>query len=136
VIALALAGAAAAKPGDDHKPPKPPKPTVAVLTTTELGALENRSIKAQIGAKKTNTATASGTLLIDGFPDDFSFKLAAKRVNVKNGTGKARWGLSARKREVLDFAIKSCRPASVTVKAEARGRSRTVSADLAVPSDC
>ena len=120
--------------GDD-KPPKPPKPTVTVLTTTEVGALSNRSIKVQVGAKKTKTATASGTLLIDGFPEDFSFKLAPKKVNVKNGTGKARWGLSARKREVLDFAIKSCRPASVTVTAEARGRSRTVTQDLAVPAE-
>jgi hypothetical protein len=109
---------------------------VTVLTTTEIGALENRSIKVQIGAKKAKRATASGTLLIDGYPDDFSFKLGAKTVNVKNGTGKARWGLSARKREVLDFAIKSCRPASVTVKAEARGRSRTVTQDLALPGGC
>lgn len=109
---------------------------MTVLTTTEMGALENRQIKVQVTAKKAETATVSGTLLIDGFPDDFSFKLGAKSVSLKDGTGKARWGLSARKREVLDFAIKSCRPASVTVKATARGRSRTVTQDLAVPADC
>ena len=130
LLALGLAsvaGVAVAKP-DDDKPPKPPKPTVTVLTTTEIGALENRQIKVQVTAKKAETATVSGTLLIDGFPDDFSFKLAPRKATLKNGTGKVRWGLSARKREVLDFAIKSCRPASVTVTAEARGRSRTVTA--------
>ena len=44
--------------------------------------------------------------------------------------------LSPRKREVLDFAIKSCRGASLDVEATAAKRTGRLSAELAMPSDC
>ncbi len=134
VLSLALAASAiGAKP----KPPKPPKPVLTVLTRTEQGALEKRAIKVRIESKRGKRAVLEGTLLVDGYPDDYLFKLGPKGTRLKARRGSVSFGLSARKREVLDFAIKTCRGATVEVTGEVRrGRSRTISAELATPPDC
>ena len=47
-----------------------------------------------------------------------------------------RLGLSPRQQEVLDFAIKSCRGASLDLEATAAKRTGRLSAQLQLPDDC
>lgn len=131
-----IAAAAFIAAGSEAKPkPKPPKPQVTVLTASEEGALRTKSIKVLVEGKR-GKASAEGTMLVDGYPEDYNFKLGPDGKKLKGGEAKLRFGLSPRKLEVLDFAIKTCRGTTVTVTGKVAGRSRTRSADLALPSGC
>ena len=131
--ALALLGAAVEA---KQEPPKPPKPQLTVLTTSQKGALRSKSVKVMVEAKRGKTAHAEGRMLVDGYPEDYLFKLGPDRERLRGGAAKLRFGLSPRKREVLDFAIKTCRGTEVTVTATVAGRTRERSASLAIPDDC
>jgi hypothetical protein len=132
LAALVAGGAALAKP----KPPPKPKPKLELLTKTEEAALEKRAIKIGVESKRGKKVGAEATLVVDGFPDDFVFKLGPDREKLRNDEATLRFPLSARKREVLDFAIKSCRGATISVRAEVGKGKGFLNGNLRRPSDC
>jgi hypothetical protein len=132
LAALVAGGAALAKP----KPPPKPKPKLELLTKTEEAALEKRAIKIGVESKRGKRVGAEATLVVDGFPDDFVFKLGPDREKLRNDEATLRFPLSARKREVLDFAIKSCRGATISVRAEVGKGKGFLNGNLRRPSDC
>jgi len=132
VALLGVAGASLAKP----HPPKPPKPKVTILTANEDGALRHEAIKAEVTAKRAKQVRATGRLVVDGYPDDFSFRLGPVSAKLRDATAKVRFNLSARQLEVLDFGAQTCRGATVSVSAQAGKRTGSASTALAVPSDC
>ena len=132
LAALSLSGIAISKP----KPPPKPKPKLELLTETEEAALRKRAIKVGVVSRRGKEVRAEATFVVDGFPEDFVFKLGPDREKLTDNDATIRFPLSARKREVLDFAIKSCRGATVDVRAEVgRGRASLHRA-LAMPADC
>ena len=129
---LATGGMAASKP----KPPPKPKPKLELLTKTEEAALRKRAIKVGVESRRGREVRAEATLVVDGFPEDFVFKLGPDRERLRDDEATIRFPLSARKREVLDFAIKSCRGAAITVRAEV-GRGRGfLDGNLERPAEC
>jgi hypothetical protein len=123
--ALAIAGAALAKPDE----PKP-KPKVELLTESQQEALEKRAIKVAVSSKRGDAVRAEATLVVDGFPDDFTFKLGPESKPLKRRQAKLRFPLSSRKREVLEFAAQACDPATVEVDARAAGKTGRLKASL------
>jgi hypothetical protein len=131
---------AAAKPDPKPKPPKP-KPQVALLTNSQEGALRKREIKVDIESRRGDKASGEATLVVDGAPaEDYVFKLGPERAKLREGEAKLRFALSARKREVLEFASLTCRAATVDVRAEVTAGERTGAASdaghLKRPADC
>jgi len=74
-------------------------------------------------------------LVVDGYPDDFIFNLTDS-ARLRNREGVAHLRLSARQLEVLDFAIKSCRGASISISATVGKRTGHLNATLKRPADC
>jgi hypothetical protein len=134
VVAIAAGGAGAAI-GEKPKP-KPPKPRVELLTGNQEGALRHRAIRAEVRSRRGSQARVKGTLYVDGYPDDYVFRLGPKSKRLRGGEARVALELSARQREVLDFAAQTCRPASITVSAKVGKRSRTVDERLRKPRDC
>ena len=135
-IALALlvwAGTATAKP---KPPPKPPPPEVTLRTGTEKGVLRRGEIKIAVEAKRAKKVTVTAVFTVDGFPEDFVFNLGPERESVRDGDAQIRFELSPRQKEVLDFAIKSCRGASLAITAKTEKRTGTLNAGLKLPRDC
>jgi len=123
--------------GGAAKPPKPkPRPKLTLLTTTEQGVLRRDAIKVRVESKRGVRATVEGQFVVDGFPDDFPFHVGPKHRRLRNGETTVRFDLSQRQREVLDFAIKSCHGASVTLTAKVDGRGGRLSEELRMPADC
>ncbi len=125
--------AAVAKP---KPPPKPPKPELTLLTGTERGVLRRGEIKLGVEAKRAKRVTVSAVFTVDGYPEDFVFDLGPERKGIEDGDAKIRFRLSARQKEVLDFAIKSCRGAALAVTANTEKRTAKLDAALRLPSDC
>jgi hypothetical protein len=133
VIAVAAISAeATAKP--DHKPK--PKPKLTLLTTSEEAALAKQAIKVAVESKAGDQVRVEATFVVDGFPEDFTFRLGPEKKRLRDGAATVKLRLSPRKREVLDFAIKSCRGASLDLQGTAAKRTGRLSADLSLPSDC
>jgi hypothetical protein len=128
----AIAADATAKP--DHKPK--PKPKLTLLTTTEEAALSKQAIKVAVESKAGEQVRVEATFVVDGFPEDFVFRLGPEKKRLRDHAATVKLRLSPRKREVLDFAIKSCRGASLDLQARAAKRTGRLSADLATPGDC
>jgi hypothetical protein len=133
IAAVAAVPAAGAKP---KPPPKPPKPEITLLTETEQGVLRRGKIKLLVEAKRAKKVTVTGDFVVDGYPDDFAFDLGPKRKSIDDGDAKVQFPLSSRQKEVLDFAIKSCRGATVAVRAKTEKRTATLDAALKLPGDC
>ena len=129
-LGLLGAGAAAAKP----KPPPPPELTL--LTGTEQGVLRRGEIKLAVEAKRAKKVTVTANFVVDGYPEDYAFRLGPERKGVSDGDAKIRFPLSPRQKEVLDFAIKSCRGASLAITAKTGAANGTLQAGLKLPSDC
>jgi hypothetical protein len=129
---LVLGGVASSKP----KPPPKPKPKLELLTQTEEAALRKRAIKVGVTSKRGEKVRAVATLVVDGYPDDFVFKLGPDGDKLRDHEATVRFPLSARKREVLDFAIKSCRASTITVRAEVGRGSATLNGNLQRPPNC
>ena len=132
IVSLATAGATA-KP--DRKPPKP-KPELELLTRNQEGALQHKAIKASVRSRRGREARVKGTLFVDGFPDDYYFRLEPRTKRLKGNDAAFSFPLSARKREVLDFAAQTCRPASVTLSVRVGRGSDSLSERLKKPGDC
>jgi hypothetical protein len=125
---LVLGAGALAKPEDPE--PKPPKPKVELLTASQEEALRSRAIKVAVSSTRGDEVRAAATLVVDGFPDDFSFKLGPESKPLKRRQAKIRFPLSARKREVLEFAAQACDNATLAVEARAARRTGTLDATL------
>jgi hypothetical protein len=137
LIALAAllataASVAAAKP--DHKPK--PKPKLTLLTLTQEAALERQAIKVGVKSKAGEKVRVKPRFVVDGFPDDFVFRLGPVGKRLRDHEANANLKLSPRQREVLDFAMKTCRGASLDLKATAAKRTGRLSAQLQLPADC
>ena len=132
IVSLAAAGAAA-KP----KPkPKPPPPRLELLTTNQLGALQHKAIKVAVRARRAKEIRVKASFVVDGYPDDFYFRLGPETKKLKDREARVALPLSARKREVLDFAAQTCRPATVSLTAKAGKRTGTLNDNLKKPRDC
>ena len=133
-IAVATGTAADAPAKPDHKPK--PKPKLTLLTTSEEAALSKRAIKVAVESKAGEKVRVQARFVVDGFPEDFVFRLGPESKKLRDGEATVKLKLSPRKREVLDFAIKSCRGASLDLEATAAKRTGRLSAELTMPSDC
>lgn len=107
-----------------------------MLTGTEQGALRREAIKIEVDSRRGEEARAKANFVVDGYPEDFFFRLGPETEKLRNGEATIRFGLSPRKREVLDFAIKSCRGASLDLTATAAKRTGHLGAQLRLPKDC
>jgi hypothetical protein len=130
--ALALAGSAtAAKP----KPP-PPKPKVELLTGTEQGVLRRGGIKVEVRSRRGAEARTQINMVVDGYPEDFAFRLGPKTGKLKGNLAKHRFKLSPRQSEVLDFAIKTCRGTTLAIRTQVGRGSATLNTSLRIPREC
>ena len=129
---IAIAADAPAKP--DHKPK--PKPKLTLLTLSEEAALQKQAIKVAVRSKAGEKVRVQAQFVVDGFPEDFVFRLGPEGKRLRDREAKVKLKLSPRQREVLDFAIKSCRGASLDLEATAAKRTGNLSAELTLPSDC
>ena len=73
---------------------------------------------------------------VDGYPEDYVFNLGPERQGIRDGDAQIKFALSPRQKEVLDFAIKSCRGASLAITAKTEKRTGTLQAGLKLPRDC
>jgi hypothetical protein len=135
LAALALTAAALAKPPKPHHP-KPPKPKLELLTGTEQGALRREEIKVAVRSRRGEQARVQARFVVDGFPDDFIFRLGPDSAKLKGGDGVAHLGLSPRQKEVLDFAIKSCHGATLAITATVGKGTGHLNASLKMPAEC
>jgi hypothetical protein len=135
VAILAFAAAAVAKPPKPHHP-KPPKPKLELLTATEQGALRREEIKVAVRSKRGEEARVQARFVVDGYPDDYFFRLGPDSAKLKGGDGVAHLGLSQRQREVLDFAIKSCHGATLAITATVGKGTGHLNGSLKMPADC
>ena len=71
------------------------------------------------------------TLVVDLFPHDSTFKLGPESKPLKRGQAKLRFPLSARKREVLEFAAQACDKATLASRGPRRGTDRHARRDPA-----
>ena len=133
LLALLQVGAASAKP---KPPPAPPPPELTLRTGTEQGVLRRGEIKILVEAKRAKKVTVTGVFTVDGYPSDYVFNLGPERQSIRDGDAQIRFELSPRQKEVLDFAIKSCRGASVAMTAKTGKRTGTLGAGLKMPRDC
>ena len=122
---------AAAKP----KPP-PPKPKIELVTGTEQGALRREAIKVEVRSRRGVEAKTTINMVVDGFPEDFAFGLGPDTRKLKGHLAKHRFKLSPRQREVLDFAIKSCRGTTLAIRTEVGRGSATLNTSLRTPREC
>jgi hypothetical protein len=129
---IAIAADAPAKP--DHKPK--PKPKLTLLTLSEEAALQKQAIKVAVRSKAGEKVRVQAQFVVDGFPEDFVFRLGPEGKRLRDREARVKLKLSPRQREVLDFAIKSCRGASLDLEATAAKRTGNLSAELTLPSDC
>ena len=133
VLALYVAAAVEAKP---HKPPKP-HPKLTLLTGTEQGVLRRKEIKVRVNTDRGSSVKVTNHFVVDGYPADFPFDLRPQKARFRNKTAVVKFKLSQRQQEVLDFAIKTCRGATVYLNAEVGKRgSGSLTQGLQIPASC
>jgi hypothetical protein len=135
-IAVSLLVAAAASEAKPDKPPKPPKPKLELLTETEQGVLRREEIKVAVRSRRGEQARVEARFVVDGFPDDFVFRLGPDSTKLRPNDGVAHLDLSQRQVEVLDFAIKSCHGATLAITAEVGKGTGHLNALLRMPAEC
>ena len=87
-------------------------------------------------SKRGAQARVKAQLVVDGYPDDFTFRLGPEEAKLRDNDGVARLALSQRQREVLDFAIQSCHGATLAISATVGKRTGHLNASLAMPGEC
>jgi hypothetical protein len=127
VAALVIAAGAFAKPDD---PQPQPKPKLEMVTASQQQALDERAITVAVSSKRGKKVRADATLVVEGFPADYTFKLGPESKPLKRRQAKLRFPLSARKREVLEFAAQACDKATVEVEARAARKTGRLEATL------
>ena len=130
VLAAATAsGAAWAKPDDTPKPK--PKPKLELLTASQEEALLKGAVKVEVRSKRGDEVRVKAILVVDGFPDDFTFKLGPESKGLRDGRAKVKLGLSARKREVLACRRSGVRQGDARDRGPRRAHDRTPRGDPA-----
>lgn len=89
-----------------------------------------------VESRKGSAARVEAQFVVDGYPEDFVFRLGPVEQRLRNGHGVAKLKLSARKLEVLDFAYQTCRGATLNVSAKVSGRTGNASGALRLAPDC
>ena len=130
---LVVAAGSEAKP---DKPPKPPKPKLELLTGSQQGALRREEIKVGVNSRRGEEARVVARFVVDGYPDDFTFRLGPESTKLRDNDGVAHLQLSQRQLEVLDFAIKSCHGATLAITAEVGKGTGHLNASLKTPAEC
>ena len=98
--------------------------------------LRKEAIKVGVESKGGEKVRVEARFVVDGFPDDFVFRLGPEAKKLRDRQATVKLGLSPRQLEVLDFAIKSCRGASLDLEGTAAKRTGRLSAQLQLPDDC
>ncbi len=137
IIAAGLLSLALIGPGMAEKPePKPkPKPKLELLTETQEAVLRNEAVKVEVRSKRGDEARVKARLVVDGFPEDYSFWLGPESRRLRHNEARARLDLSARQQEVLAFAEQACDGATLRLHAKAARRAANLSAPLP-PKGC
>ena len=92
IIAAGLLSLALTGPGMAEKPePKPkPKPKLELLTETQEAVLRKEAVKVEVQSKRGDEARVKARLVVDGFPDDYSFRLGPESRRLRDrGQGEA-----------------------------------------------
>jgi hypothetical protein len=129
LLALALAG-----PGLAEKP-REPKPRLELLTESQEAVLRNEAVKVRVESKRGRRARVEARLTVDGFPDDFNFRLGPESGRLRRDEAKLKLPLSARQEEVLAFAEQACDGARLELEVRA-GRARTTLGAPLQPKRC
>jgi hypothetical protein len=124
IVAAGLALALVVSSSAAEKPQRPPKPKLELLTETQEAVLRNEAVKVRVRSKRGREARVKAGLVVDGFPDDFSFRLGPESRRLRDREARLRLPLSARQAEVLAFAEQACDGATLTLAAKA-GKRRT-----------
>jgi hypothetical protein len=133
LAAAAMGGVAAARP-DDEPAPKP-KPKLELLTETQEAAVRKGAIKFEVRSKRGDEVRVKATLVVEGFPADYAFRLRPESKRLRNRKAKVPLRLSPRQREVLAFSAQACDGATVDAEARAAGRTGKLTAVLP-PQSC
>jgi hypothetical protein len=75
-------------------------------------------------------------MVVDGYPEDYPFRLGPDTRKLKGNLAKHRFKLSPRMSEVLDFAIKTCRGTTLAIRTEVGRGSATLNTSLRMPREC
>jgi hypothetical protein len=124
-----------ASAGGAEKPHRPPKPKLELLTETQEAVLRNDAIKVRVRSRRGREARVKAGLVVDGFPDDYSFRLGPESRRLRDREAKLKLPLSARQAEVLAFAEQACGGATLTLAAKAGKRQTRLEAPLRA-KDC
>ena len=106
-----------------------------MLTETQEAVLRNEAVKVQVRSRRGREARVKAGLVVDGFPDDFSFRLGPESRRLRDREARLRLPLSARQAEVLAFAEQACDGATLTLAAKAGKRRTSLEAPLRA-KDC
>jgi hypothetical protein len=98
--------------------------------------LRRDAIKIGVTAKRAKKVAVTAHFVVDGYPEDFPFRLGPQRKGIGDGDATIVFKLSPRQREVLDFAAQTCRGASLAITARTAERAATLQAGLKLPGEC
>jgi hypothetical protein len=109
---------------------KPPRPKLELLTESQEAVLRNHAVKLEVRSRRGDEARVKATLVVDGFPDDYTFRLGPESRPLRGREAKLRLPLSRRQEEVLAFAQQACDKATLTARAKAGRRVDGLTATL------
>lgn len=135
IVATGLTLALAVSASAAERPPRPSKPRLALLTETQDAVLRNEAVKVRVRSKRGREARVRAGLVVDGFPDDFSFRLGPEVRRLREREAKLKLPLSARQAEVLAFAEQACDGATLALVAKVGKRKARLDAPLRA-KDC
>jgi len=127
--ALTLVPAIAAG-GVAQRPDRPPKPRLELLSETQESVLRQEAVKVRVSSRRGRRARVSARLVVDGYPDDFSFRLGPEAKRLRDREARLKLPLSARQHEVLAFAEQACDGATLALRAKVGERGRRLNAPL------
>lgn len=130
IVAAAVTWLAATAGAAGEPDSRPPKPKLALLTETQEAVLRNDAVRVKVRSRAGRKARVKGHLVVDGFPDDFSFRLGPEVKRLRDHEAKLKLPLSARQAEVLAFAEQACDGAALALRAKVGKRARRLDAPL------
>ncbi len=107
-----------------------------MLTGTEQGVLRRKEITVRIDTDRGSSAKVTNHFVVEGYPSDFPFNLRTQRAKFHRKRAVVKFPLSQRQLEVLDFAIKTCRGATVNMNVTAGRGAGSLTQSLQLPADC
>lgn len=99
--------------------------------------LRREQIKVRVDTDRGSSVKVTNHFVVEGYPSDFPFQLPQQKAKFRNKAAVVKFPLSQRQIEVLDFAIKTCRGATVSLNAKVGRRGTgSLAASLQLPADC